>query len=439
MISVFKPLRFGVREKLVLILFIIMATSMAAVGIPLLQTQEQIALAEIDRRGNDVAQLLSGHLAHSVVGNDYRAVDLALQELMRGHDILYVRVDNRLGQIMAVSGSLPEQSGGTRLYNEEIRLNGETHGRLSLVYSAEHITNALAARQQALYAWLAGAILFVAASIYTGLSLLVVRPLTIIDRGLRRNLSEDIATLESIPIPSTDDFGELARGLNLLAERQNGIRKILEKHFLDANLELREAREQLAAQAEMLRVRNTELEQLSITDPLTGLFNRRYFEHLMENEVAQAIRNDQTISILLIDIDHFRLINEQTGYNEGNKVIRNIARVISERVRKTDVACRYGGDEFFVLCRRATIANALSVADGLLQALVDTPIFASDHETRVTVSIGMATIPGVHDVRSAADFFQCASSALRYCKQSGRNAAMHYSMIERNIRAVTSR
>jgi len=100
----------------------------------------------------------------------------------------------------------------------------------------------------------------------------------------------------------------------------------------------------------------------------------------------------------------------------------------------TDVACRYGGDEFFILCRRATIATAVTFADDLQRTIAETPVTVQGENVRVRVTIGAATIPGVHPVADPDGFFRCADEALRQGKQAGR-PVMHYSMLERTARA----
>lgn len=132
--------------------------------------------------------------------------------------------------------------------------------------------------------------------------------------------------------------------------------------------------EQLATQAEELKLKNADLELLAITDPLTGLHNKRYFEKLMENEVERAVRQNNISSIVLIDLDHFKAVNEQYGHKTGDNVLREVARLLAQRTRRTDVLCRFGGDEFFVLCRQATMANAMAIADQMHEAVTREPL-----------------------------------------------------------------
>lgn len=438
-LSGFLRFRLGVREKLLLILLIALLASLAASGILSLRSQEKGVLDEVDRHGAETAEIIGNYLANNVVSRDYHAIDLVLQDITRGHDIVYARMDNSRGIVMAEAGTLPGNSSQFRQYSKEIRLNGEGLGRLTLSLSTERVANSLASHQREAMAWQTGSVLLIMVCGFAALSFLIARPLTIIVGSLRKSLKDAKSVPEPITLDTADEFGDLARGFNALGAHLNTAQKQMETHVAAANRELQDVYGQLVSQTEALRTRNEELEQLSLTDPLTGLYNRRYFERLMENEVSHAVQNDETISILFIDVDRFKSINMRLGHNGGDEIIRGVSRAVTGAIRKIDVACRYGNDEFIVLCRRATIAIALSIADDLLQGLADSPALAGDGETRVTASIGIATIPGVHNITSAADFFQCANEALHHCKRSGQGIALHYSMIERNIRLASLR
>ena len=194
-----------------------------------------------------------------------------------------------------------------------------------------------------------------------------------------------------------------------------------------ANVELQRAYDQLATQADELKRKNTDLELLAITDPLTGLYNKRYFEMLMENEVERSVRQSQICSIVLIDLDLFKSVNERYGHSTGDNILRQVARLLAQRVRKTDVLCRFGGDEFFLLCRQATMGNAMNVAEQLHEAVTREPLTVDDQIIPVRLSIGIATIPSPRPMRNAAEFFECADAALAYSKRTGRNTIVHFS------------
>jgi diguanylate cyclase (GGDEF)-like protein len=424
--------RFGVREKVVLILLATLLVTLSISSLLALRAQKQDVLEETDRRGREAAQFIAQHLAYSVVSYDYHTLELLLQNIVRNGDIVYARVDNTRGNVMAVAGTPSTAAPNVQEYDAEIRLNGDILGQLHLGLSTQRIHQSLATRRNEV---LLGQLLAVAIVMLAGflaLSRFIIRPLTITARIIGGNLESAESGLQRIPIHSADEFGELAEGFNALQEHLDDARQKLESRVNHANQELQGAYQQLTLQASELRAMNQELELLSVTDPLTGLYNRRYFEMLMESEVALSIHNDETISIILLDIDNFKSINEQFGHSGGDAVIRNVGRIIAERLRCSDVACRFGGDEFFILCRHATISNAVGFADDLLHALAADSFRPNGQEMQVTVSMGVATIPGVHRVSTAGEFFQCADEALHACKQQGRNSVLHYSMLDRN-------
>ncbi len=424
-------LRIGVREKVALILLATLLLTFSVSSLLALRVHKQDILEETDRRGHEAAQFIAQHLAYSVVGYDYHTLELLLQNFIRSEDIVYVRVDNTRGNVMAVAGTPPAATSNVQRYHADIRLNGDTLGQLHLGLSTDRIIQTLATRQREA---LIGQLLAVVVVMLTGflaLSVIIIRPLTLTARIIGNNLKSEDDTLQRIPLDTADEFGDLARGFNALQEHLDDARQKLTSRIDHANQELQSAYLQLTVQTNELRNLNQELELLSVTDTLTGLYNRRHFERLMESEMALSIRNDETISIILLDIDNFKVINERYGHTGGDAVLRDVGRVIAEHVRPSDVACRYGGDEFFILCRNATISNAVGFADDLLDVLVANTFRPGGQDIRVTVSIGVATIPGVQPITTAREFFQCADEALRACKQRGRNSVLHYSMLDR--------
>lgn len=424
--------RFSVRDKIALILLATLLVTLGVSCLLALSAHKKDILEESDRRGQQVAHFTAQHLAYSLVSYDYHTLEFLLQDMVRSDDIVYARVDNTRDNVIAVAGTPPITSQNVQLYHADIQLNGDTLGQLHLGLSTERIFQNLATRQrEALFGQLLTVVVVMLAA-FLAISTIITRPLTVTAQIIGSNLKSGDDTLQRIPLNSMDEFGDLARRFNALQGHLDDARQKLESHVNHANQELQNAYLQLKIQTDELHNLNRELKLLSVTDPLTGLYNRRYFERLMESEMALSIRKDETISIILLDIDNFKKINEQYGHSGGDAVLRNVGRVIAEHLRQSDVACRYGGDEFFILCQHATISNAVGFSDNLLHALAVDSYRTNGLEIGVTVSIGVATIPGVQPVTTAEEFFQCADEALRACKQQGRNSVLHYSMLDRN-------
>lgn len=169
-----------------------------------------------------------------------------------------------------------------------------------------------------------------------------------------------------------------------------------------------------------LETNEAELIELATTDFLTGLANRRHFIARMEEQLARVQRTlDQPVAVLMLDLDHFKLINDTHGHAAGDEMLRHFARLMQESLRRIDTAGRVGGEEFAILLPAANRAAALSFAERLREKVASTPLVQDGKEIPVTVSIGLTTMlptdPNADITLSRAD------EALYRAKQTGRN------------------
>lgn len=157
-------------------------------------------------------------------------------------------------------------------------------------------------------------------------------------------------------------------------------------------------------------------------DALTGLFNRRYFERRLREEVAHAKRHKRPFSIVMLDLDHFKLVNDTYGHEDGDRVLRHIAEVVQAQLREDDVPCRYGGEEFVLLLRGTTGPAARSVANRLRANLAAKPIeLGPKNEPRhITFSAGVAAADE-RNAYNADEIISRADQALYRAKRAGRN------------------
>jgi diguanylate cyclase (GGDEF)-like protein len=157
-------------------------------------------------------------------------------------------------------------------------------------------------------------------------------------------------------------------------------------------------------------------------DALTGLYNRRYFERRLKEEAAHARRHKKPFSIILLDLDHFKLVNDTYGHEDGDRVLKHVANLLGGALREDDIACRYGGEEIVLLLRSTSGPAARVVANRLRAALAERPLPLGDAQVpkQVTFSAGVAAA----DERNgfdATDIFVRADQALYRAKRSGRN------------------
>lgn len=167
-----------------------------------------------------------------------------------------------------------------------------------------------------------------------------------------------------------------------------------------------------------------DLERLAGEDSLTGLKNRRRLEEEIGTELARARRREQNGAFLLVDIDHFKLINDSLGHSTGDAVIRSIARVLGERARESDILARLGGDEFAIALPETTLEEAMIVADSVSESIKDHRW--PDHpDLQVTVSIGISTYGDALDDTFDRVLTQ-ADAAMYAAKEAGRNRVCAY-------------
>jgi diguanylate cyclase (GGDEF)-like protein len=162
-----------------------------------------------------------------------------------------------------------------------------------------------------------------------------------------------------------------------------------------------------------------EVEQASITDFVTGIYNRRYFHEQLQLEIDRARRIGYPISLLIFDIDHFKLVNDNYGHPIGDRVLQMVARRIKDELRAVDILARYGGEEFAVILPGTPSSSLAGVGERLRQVIAMRPFTVEDKAILITVSAGGATFPDdASDVHSLVDE---ADRWLYDAKETGRN------------------
>jgi diguanylate cyclase (GGDEF)-like protein len=169
-----------------------------------------------------------------------------------------------------------------------------------------------------------------------------------------------------------------------------------------------------------LSARNAELERLSTTDELTRVRNRRFADEVLDREVHRARRHGSPLSVLMIDLDHFKSINDGFGHAAGDAVLRETGRRIRNLLRRSDVAARYGGEEFLIVLAPSNANGAQIAAERWRSSISDEP-FTLPHDVHVSVtaSIGVATFRP--EFSSPRDLVAAADEALYWAKRDGRN------------------
>jgi len=169
--------------------------------------------------------------------------------------------------------------------------------------------------------------------------------------------------------------------------------------------------------------RIVELQALATTDPLTGIYNHRFMLDFLDHRLAEAKRTERPVSILMLDVDHFRRFNERHGHDVGDRALRSVAQCMRQVLREEDAACRYGGEEFAIVLSRANLPAALAVAERVRRRVEEAPPLTPGGD-RLTCSIGVSTYPD--HASTALSLLKAADVALYQAKHAGRNQVCEY-------------
>jgi diguanylate cyclase (GGDEF)-like protein len=172
------------------------------------------------------------------------------------------------------------------------------------------------------------------------------------------------------------------------------------------------------------------MEQISITDGLTGLYNYRYFKKRLEDELMRARRYEHYLSLVLFDVDHFKNFNDTQGHPAGDVALKQVADILQATIRKSDIAVRYGGEEFCVILPEGDRRSAFNFAERLRKQ-IEAHHFRGEEQQpggRLTVSLGVASFPG--DAHNLQELIDRADVALYEAKNSGRNATRCFNEIK---------
>jgi two-component system cell cycle response regulator len=227
---------------------------------------------------------------------------------------------------------------------------------------------------------------------------------------------EGTRNLPILALIDPDDRGRAIKALDI------GVNDVLPRPIDPEELAAR-VRTQIKRKryTDLLRSNLDQSLEAAVTDPLTGLHNRRYMASQLEPLVARAVRDGKPVGALLLDIDHFKKINDSFGHDVGDEVLREFAVRLATNVRAVDLPCRYGGEEFVVIMPETSLEDAGRIAERIRLHVGSSPFRVSNGREilSVTISVGVASSQGAHDTPES--LLKRADEALYEAKQTGRN------------------
>lgn len=216
---------------------------------------------------------------------------------------------------------------------------------------------------------------------------------------------------QAIADPGThDEIGRLTRSFNDMMGKLH-----------QSQSDLREANRELTTRNDELQRANEVLSQLSITDGLTKLHNHRHFQECLTREIKRQSRTEKPLSMLLVDLDDFKSLNDRLGHASGDELLVRVASILDSTVRESDLLARYGGEEFVVLATDTDLEGAVAVAEKIRMNIEQAPHIVNEslRPIRITVSIGVAQYAG-----NRRRFFEAADRALYRAKDQGKNCVV---------------
>ncbi len=322
------------------------------------------------------------------------ASDDVEQDKLNEVDELYVQYDNETRQILLTRGRDAGKAMQMVKFGDQYlvkigalidQLKGFRQGMTKA--RQEQINEILGRYGRVAYLFLITIVVFIGA-LWAYLWKYVVQPLSLLLEGIR-NFTRGKTDVQ-VPAIGKDELGELQEAFNEMSREIDSERKRL----------------------------RTE----SQSDSLTGLFNMRYFRLQLAEEFSRSQRYGRPLTLLMIDVDHFKAYNDRNGHPAGDIVLKEVSRILIRNVRGTDIVARYGGEEFVVLLPETPVESGLNVAEKIRRAAEEHyfPFAGRSTAQKLTVSIGVASYPDAN-VTSDQDLVECSDKALYAAKRDGRN------------------
>lgn len=408
--------KLSIRTKLVVLLGLSLALGLCVSSAVALYSTFAAERQSSLRALHQIAAITSENMRAALAFHDAQSAANILAPLHTNPHIRYAFVEDEqghlLGQYRASAVTEPEATGWRKALQQAEAAGpdglrqGMEHDHHYVIYPIDFDgkrigTLSLRADNQAMYAKMrqfvvlqggASVLILVGLLLLSWrLQLIFTRPILELLDGMRRiGLSKDYTTV--LATHHQDEFGELYRGFNAMLQE--------------------------------IRVRDEKLSQLATTDTLTGLANRGHALESLQTMLTRAQRLGRPMGVMLLDVDHFKQVNDTYGHPAGDQVLRDIAHILQANVRAYDLAARFGGEEFLVLCEGADLSATVDMAERIRAAVASRVYRLAGGQTlRTTVSVGVYAGAGSH--ATAMQLIELADQALYRAKQAGRNRVVH--------------
>ena len=422
----------GLRVKLVLLVVAGIVSAFTVIGAFRVHVEKQQITEEMRRSGQERVEMIAEAVANLLVGYDYSNMESLTERIVQQQDVQHVIIRNSEGKVMVSRDKpgLPYQA--TLLFSAPVLFSGEQIGSVDLQLSLARMEAEInrtyrdVILEQIFFGFFLGLLIYFAASS------VIVKPIARISEHMKNIIgSKDGAVLEELQMTSHDEIGDLARIFNNLNRKVFDAQFRLREKIDLAGSALMKTNEQLQQRSQELEQRSQDLERalslvekLAVTDSLTDLRNRRYFDDNLAGAFARAQRFNEPLCLILLDVDFFKNVNDTYGHAAGDTVLQSLARLFRSRTRETDISARLGGDEFSFLLYRTNRDEGMMFAESLLK-LAHELIFTF-HDQSVTIGLSIGVACNWDDIHSIEALYGAADEALYEAKRRGRNQVIAY-------------
>jgi diguanylate cyclase (GGDEF)-like protein len=416
-------LRFGLGIKLMGYVMVGVLVTSAVIGVIRVQS-ERASLSElIGKAGQSVANATASGAASLIAGYDYGNLEMLAANVARQINVIRVTIRNRDGRIMVQSEV--DDARTHQRFEAPVVFNGQTIGAVTVDVSTDALERALAALywrvfvEQAIF----GAILGLIVYLFTARG--IVSPIRKLTTAMEEATEKgDSYVAPYLEVKSGDEIGRLVSVFNTLNTSLASYHDKLQSKINFANQELRDKNIQLGGRTRELEHALDLLSTMATTDWLTELPNRRKFDETLSRMFHQSERYAEDITLVLFDIDHFKLINDSHGHGAGDEILREIGTLMRLHVRKSDLPARLGGDEFGIVLYHTNAEQAAMFVEILLEGVRAHGFHYEDKRLSISLSVGIAQCDD--SMKTPQALYYAADKALYQAKHSGRNCYSVY-------------
>lgn len=390
----------------------------AAIGVVRVQNERGPLSELIDKAGQSVANATASGAASLVAGYDYGNLEILAANVARQANVIRVIISNQSGRVMSQAAGV--EAGTYRRFESPVVFDGQTIGGATVDVSTDALENALSDLywrvfiDQIIFGAILGLIVyfFTARGIVSPIHKLTMAMEEAVDKG-------DSFIARDLEVKSGDEIGRLVSVFNTLGKSLASYHRQLQGKIDFANQELRDKNLQLGGRTLELENALDLLSTMATTDWLTELPNRRKFDETLSRMFHQSERFAEEITLVLFDIDHFKLINDSHGHGAGDEVLRDIGTLLRLHVRKSDQPARLGGDEFGIVLYHTNAAQAERFVEKFMEGVRAHAFDYDGFRLNIGLSVGIAQ----YDVAMSApqELYYAADKALYQAKHGGRD------------------